>query len=108
MADLTPVSNTTASVMVDQIVVSAKQLVGFKAVNIGGAGFVQLFDSKVSLPTGTVPLMSWPIGASLAVSISWPPGYPRSMASGILLALSSLASVYASHPAQMLIDVQSA
>lgn len=108
MSDLTPVSNTTATALVDGITVGATRLVGFKAVNAGGAAFVQLFDSKVSVATGTVPLMSWPIGASLAVSISWPAGYPRSMASGVRIELSSLASVYASMPAQMLIDIQSA
>lgn len=108
MADLTPVSNTNGGGLVDGLTVAGTRLVGFKAGNFGNAAFVQIFDSKASVSTATVPLMSWPVGASLAVSISWPPGYPRSFASGIRIELSSLASVYASMPAQMLIDVQSA
>lgn len=108
MADMTPVSNTTASAPVDQLATSGTRLVGFRAGNSGAAAFVQLFDARASVANGTVPLMSWPVGASTTACVFWPAGYPRSMASGILVAGSAAFASYVSTGSVWLIDIQSA
>lgn len=108
MADLTPTSNTTTSVPVDQMAVNARRLVGFRAFNGAAAAFVQLFDSITSVANGAVPVMTWPVLASTTASIDWPAGFPRSMTTGILLVGSTAAASYASTASVWLFDVQSA
>ena len=104
MADLIGVS-TLNGAAVDGLTVRQTRLMAFKAFNAGAAGFVQVFDTLASVSTGTVPRFVWQAPASQAIEPTWPAGYAQTFASGIRFELSSVASVYASHPAQMFINV---
>ena len=109
MGDLQKTLNHPAAIggYVKQLLVPGTKFISGHAYNKGAAGYLFLFDAVASVATGvSTGFFIWDLPASAERDLTFPAGYPRSMASGIFLALSTNNTSYVSTGANVLLDIQ--